>query len=354
MNASVPFISLVLTSAAAGQIQWTATRLQDPSGAGSLVYATNSTQQGGAIAGPGPGGGWHPGVWTSGGFEYLSPTDVGFVSGILGNTQVGVLNDHAAMWHGSAPTHVDLHPTGAMTSGAFAITADSQVGYATFGGAASSHAMLWHGDAASAVDLNPPGASTSVAHAAYGQQQGGTARIDGQDHAALWSGTAGSVLDLNAFAEHQSAINGMGPGQQVGWTEGPTYFRHAALWSGSAASRIDLHPFLNGFGDSILNATTGSIQVGECTVPGSNDLPHAGIWFGTAASFLDLHQFLPVGSLSSSASAVFQHGDTIYVAGNVNITEAVAEAWLWTGTIPAPGTVSLFTLASVLAARRRR
>lgn len=53
---------------------------------------------------------------------------------------------------GTAASWVDLHPTGASESRAWAVSGGRQVGWATFGG--NYHVSLWSGTAASRVDLH--------------------------------------------------------------------------------------------------------------------------------------------------------------------------------------------------------
>lgn len=71
-------------------------------------------------------------------------------------------------------TFVDLNPTGATQSYAYATTGAQQAGYATSG------AGIWSGTAASFVNLNPSGASYSIAYAIIGTQ---TLRV------CCWSGS---------------------------------------------------------------------------------------------------------------------------------------------------------------------
>jgi hypothetical protein len=114
---------------------------------------------------------------------------------------------------------------------------------------------------------------------------------------------------------------------------------------------VDLDPYPE-FGDSMLYATTGAVQVGVAHVPGSSFL-HAGVWFGTAQSFVDLHEFLPPGYGSSAATGVYEDNGLSYVAGRaLNAATGASEAFVWIG-VPAPGS-GLALLPLVLAAGRRR
>src|SRR5690606_14816431 len=125
----------------------------------------------------------------------------------------------------------------------------------------------------------------------------------------------------------------------------------ATIWSSTAASAIDVHPF-PGFGESVLYATNGWIQVGASNVPGYT-FQHAGAWFGTAGSFVDLHQFLPLGYLISAATTVHEYNGVTYVGGTASRTGGATEAVVWV-LVPAPGAGAVLLAAGVLAMRRRR
>jgi hypothetical protein len=111
---------------------------------------------------------------------------------------------HACIWPGLAPSPViDLRPSGLLVSRVEALDALSQVGWtkATGGPSAVAHAALWHGSAASWVDLHPPLATESYAWDVSGPFQVGQVRFGttGLLHAALWTGTAASFVDLSDF-----------------------------------------------------------------------------------------------------------------------------------------------------------
>ena len=61
---------------------------------------------------------------------------------------------HAALWHGTAASYIDLMPTGYSQSEANGVFGSTQVGYGNGGATGGEdNALLWHGTASSAVDL---------------------------------------------------------------------------------------------------------------------------------------------------------------------------------------------------------
>jgi hypothetical protein len=287
--------------------------------------------------------------WTNGTTGTLAPPpETSQINGMWADQRVGLWAGSATIWSGGGAT--SLHPAGVGYSEALSVRDGMQVGYSAMPN--PKHAAVWWGTAQSYVDLNPAAAVRSEARATDGTFQGGWATFHGPSgdvqHAALWNGSAASFVDFNPPQAIESMINGMAPGEQVGYTQVLGGQRLAAVWSGTAQSLVSLHPPGVG-GDSVLNATTGSVQVGELSI----SVTHAAIWFGSASSFLDLHQFLPPGYGSSEARAVFQDGGTI-VVGGVALRNGFPQAVVWVGTIPGPPVVAPLGWAAVIAARRRR
>jgi len=95
---------------------------------------------------------------------------------------------HATRWHGASGSHLDLHPTGLISS----LINGAGDGQAV--GTADSHAGLWIGDGVF-IDLNPSGAANSSAVAVQGGIQAGA--VDGG--AALWVGAPDSYFNLGAI-----------------------------------------------------------------------------------------------------------------------------------------------------------
>jgi uncharacterized protein (TIGR03382 family) len=342
--------------ARAASAQWTAISLQAPVGEESFVYAAAGARQGGTmliaatrqIA---------PVIWNASSASWtplIGPgPDSGAVWGMSGDSQVGHVRGRATLWHGSAASLVDLHPSSAFNSYANAVAGDQQVGVMHLNNG-ENHAVLWHGSAASAVDLHPPGAFDSSAQATDGTRQGGFVFFAGGQHATIWSGSAASVLDLNPGPAFTSVIRGMAGDQQVGYTYSTPPNQngtHAALWRGSAASLLDLNPFTNV--SSELNATTALAQVGESGDPLLQSY-EAAIWFGSAESWVGLGRFLPPGYGQSVATSVSFADGLFYVGGYARkFSTGRFEAILWTG-IPTPGTASVLLAAGLWASRRRR
>jgi hypothetical protein len=337
------------------QAQWSAIPLHDP----------EHRSSGGIAVGPGIQGGLvnrfgsavdEPTIWFGSPETAinLAPGALvsGRINGIWGSQQVGEVGSRAVMWSSTPQSSVDLHPSNYVASKARGIRGNQQVGeVTTLSG--QLHAGLWHGSAASFVDLHPPGAVQSVLSSTDGTQQGGVIVVPGgASHAAIWSGSAASVIDMHPQGYLQSGILAMAPGQQVGHVR-QILPAQAALWSGTPESLVLLHPF-PGFGQSMALATTGTVQAGWSDVPGQG-FRAAALWFGSAESYLNLHEFLPPGYSSSSAGAVWQDGDTAYIVGSAyNAVAGRSEAWMWVGTIPAPGTPAVLALMGFFVLRRRR
>ncbi|MEX2218957.1 MAG: hypothetical protein WD749_09375 [Phycisphaerales bacterium] len=259
---------------------------------------------------------------------------------------MGTSNVGATLW--TTGGIVSLHPPAAtIGSLAYAMAGNQQVGDAIVA-VTVTHAALWAGSSGSFVDLHPLGATDSGARATDGTFQGGWTLSGGVDRAALWAGSASSHVSLHPPVGIASTIFGMASGQQVGSVTYAAVGDHAALWRGTAASYVDLNP--PGAALSVLNATCGVAQVGVANLAGVNG---AGVWFGTPESFISLHQFLGPGYFQSVATSVVVDGGTLYVGGYAT-TPSGDEAFLWTGPIPAPGTLGVLLGAGLLASRRRR
>jgi uncharacterized membrane protein len=167
---------------------------------------------------------------------------------IDGESQVGVGDNNALLWKGTAASAVDLHPVGFISSLAQAVSGDSQVGYAQLR-LFEPHAILWKGTAASAVDLHPVGFSSSQALGVFGNRQVGSGISEQASarHALLWQGTANSAIDLNPAGAQSSEARDIFGNTQVGYamfTKSETDARHAVVWNGTPASAHDLHPYL--------------------------------------------------------------------------------------------------------------
>lgn len=114
---------------------------------------------------------------------------------------------HPVLWSGMSVPVIDLLPAGASEGIVYgmanpphpsALNPSQQVGYVTIGPA--DHAALWKGTAASFVDLHPTGATSSQAFATNGTEQVGfIVDTQGLLRATLWFGQADNRLDLSAI-----------------------------------------------------------------------------------------------------------------------------------------------------------
>jgi hypothetical protein len=349
----------VLVCASLAPAQWSFVDLHPAS-------ATSHSVAGGA--GPGQQVGWsginnawRASLWTgsAGSFVDLTPTGyaAGFAHATDGAVQVGRVSlDHfnyrAGMWSGSAASFVDLHPAGATVSWATGLGGGRQGGFATIGGA--QRAALWSGSAASHVDLHPPGASASRITGFWGSgggQQAGAVFIGGTQRASVWGGTAASYVDIHPAGAFESQARGAHGSTQVGYVT--VMNQHAALWSGTAASFVDLNPA--GATTSEAWGVYNNMQVGWAGL-GAPYSQVAALWMGTSASFVNLHAALSPIYISSVALQVWEamNGD-IYVAGEAWVDNPLeSHAVLWYKPIPAPGTVAVLVMWTMVSARRRR
>ena len=120
-----------------------------------------------------------------------------------GNVQVGVVDDRAALWLGSAASYVNLEQPGTYFSEAHGIFEDTQVGYANVGPSLQnsfSHAMIWFGSAASATDIHPASFVNSRAFAVSAAAIVGVASGSNPFdlHAVAWLGPDREFVDLSA------------------------------------------------------------------------------------------------------------------------------------------------------------
>jgi hypothetical protein len=237
-------------------------------------------------------------------------------------------------------------------SAAYGCSSSDQVGYARFD-SVFEEAGLWHGSAASWLDLHPSAvARESIAYATDGVHQVGTIQMlgTGVEHAGMWSGSAASFVDMNPPGARGSELRGIGGGEQAGLVvPAGTSSNHAAVWLGTPESAIDLHPAQAGTGYSELFGTDGLYQVGDASIGGG---AHAGIWQGTAASFVDLHAFLPAGYGISVATCVEEYQGQTWVGGYAENALGNREAFLWV-SVPAPASC-VPLLGGLLALGRRR
>jgi len=359
-NAIGTGLALVVGSATAAQYQWQAVPLHPQEESQSKAFAAYGTRQGGLVTTSDPGGPGRAAVWEGSAESWLDLTPswavVGRINGMDGSSQVGQVSPtygtfHAALWRSTPESAVNLHPGGGYwASDAKAVVGNMQVGRASHTATGRSHAALWQGTAASFVDLHPAGAEQSHALATDGVLQGGWATLPGgaRAEAVIWAGTAESVVDLTPPGVDEAKVFGMAPGVQVGLVQNLGENPRAALWRGSKESFVDFSP--PGSIASDMYGTTGTVHAGSASFGG---LVQAGVWLSDdPASFVNLHALLPPQFFGSSATGVYQDGDTLYVTGFA--TRGPSEAWLWIGTIPTPGTAWVLLAGIGLVSNRRR
>jgi hypothetical protein len=232
------------------------------------------------------------------------------------------------LWRSTAESFVDLvpGPPYQRAGQVLSVSGDQLVGYGQIGGL--PRAMRWSAEnPADYVDLHPSWADWSDAWATDGVWQGG--RVASTAHGGLqigiWKGTAESWTRLAGPGIHGN-IFGMAPGVQVGYVvDGSS---RATLWRGTPESAVRLH--LPGGSTSRLKATTGDMHVGYADAPGESS--HARLWFSDdPEDNLDLHQFVPprYGATGSAANDISVVDGVIYIAGIVGGPRA--KAFLWVG-----------------------
>jgi hypothetical protein len=293
------------------------------------------------------------------GYQYSS------AEGTDGVSQVGYAYNalgiqHGMLWHGTANSAIDLHPTapGLMLerSVAIGVSGNQQVGFMRRSFSAD-HAVVWNGTPESAIDLHPillEGIADSIARNTDGAQQVGdiirSTAQGPQGHAVVWSGTPESAVDLNPAGFTFSTATGVAGGQQVGWGYGATD-GGALLWTGTAASVINLNPTnLSGFGGATAYGTNGVHQVGYGFYMADNTA-RAMLWTGSPDSAVNLHALLPPGFKSSIAYSIDANGMAYGLAVDAaNKTHAVKWA-----PVPEPASlVAASVCAWGIALRRPR
>jgi len=127
---------------------------------GSGAFATTGDRQGGYGILNGGHGVPRALLWSSTADSFVDVTpgwsDGGFILAMSGEQQVGILRvkppeeslqQHAALWSGTAASAIDLHPVGFTTSSAEDTNERQQVGYGVgIASGGKSHALLWNGD----------------------------------------------------------------------------------------------------------------------------------------------------------------------------------------------------------------
>jgi hypothetical protein len=143
--------------------------------------------------------------------------------GVSAGQQVGTLQlattgrVRAALWNGSS-AWIDLTPPSMLEGNGYDVHNGSQVG--TVKDASGNYASLWRGSAASWVNLNPPGATFCEAFGVYDDKQVGTVSDGSFPQAAMWSGSGASYVNLHALLPPD--LNAGSSAAQDVWTDGST------------------------------------------------------------------------------------------------------------------------------------
>ncbi len=351
-------LSLAAAPPAFAQYQWTAIPLQPDGATGSSANAAWGDIQGGTITDSLNLG--HAALWQGQAEPWIDLTPAwargSFLNGMDGDSQAGQILFsrqiyHAALWRGSAESVVDLHPSDLFSGSTVnAVRGDMQVGTLRNFQTGDNHAGLWYGTAESFVDLHPANSTQSRALATDGILQGGWAALPGggDGEAVLWAGTAESVVNLAPPDALRSQVNAMAPGVQVGSVTLNNDSPAAAVWYGDAESLVYLRP--EGATWTEIHGTDGEFHAGFAYFGG---VSHAYLWFGESGG-IDLGSFLPPEYSVSRALDVSQVGNTVYVTGFADPPIGPEEAWLWVGTIPAPGTLPALGGALMILDKKSR
>ncbi|MEK6703139.1 MAG: hypothetical protein AABZ53_12810 [Planctomycetota bacterium] len=242
----------------------------------------------------------HAALWTGTGdsFVDLDPMTAQYrgsqANAIRGGQAVGYARDfivggtHAAVWDVDHGTFRDIHPgAGFSQSELFATDGEYQGGWANPGVRVNLHAAMWHGTAESYIDLQPVAALTSrVEGMSPGVQVGYATTPAGVRMAALWHGTAESFQSLNPIGAYSAQIHATTGSIHVGsvfMNDGHGW--DPCVWmNDSPSSFINLRQFLApGWGNAAAYAV--SVDGDRLYVSGSgaglNGTVEALLWVGT-------------------------------------------------------------------------
>jgi hypothetical protein len=286
------------------------------------VSASFGVDQGRAIGGESQGTSFYSVWWPTQTEEVTLPFLPGFSDanayGISGNQITGdAFLDwtHAMLWtvSSSGINVVDLNPSGALSSSAYATDGVHQVGTVISSGSPGglpSYPALWMGSASSVINLGAPGFLEATAAGISGGIEVGNGLLPSPSHALLWRGSGGSPVDLNPPGYQSSLAVGISGSQVVG-AAFAAQSSHAALWTGqSAGTFVDLNPSPGV--TSKLTATNGVQQTGTVTMSDGHEV--AEVWRGTAGSA----QVLPgvTGYSFTEANAIDRDGNIVGIARN--------------------------------------
>jgi hypothetical protein len=265
-----------------------------------------------------------------------------------GSATVGKTS-HALLWNGAVNTVIDLDPGlyGSFLNGVSGITqygANAWSVYTYWIGKGANrhlastpiyHAAVWHSTSKSVVDLNPYTATTSFVAGGYANRQVGAAvfgvngSFDGPEYAYMWSGTAASGVDINnGYAGSQANCMGTKNIGGIGWAYSGAN-GHAILWPGPSFSTIvDLHPagYTNYYSTLTCLDDARNQQGGYLFVYN----PLTGLYDDTAFLWKGTPNGISLAPAGSSTSAVLAMGDG-YQAGWATIG-GIQHAVVWHGS----------------------
>ncbi len=178
------------------------------------------------------------------GFEYTSMSATDGVSVVGSGTTDDASGNYytrAVIWR--SPDHysaLSLHPTGYRNSSALAVDGEYQFGTASLPFAVV-HAAMWHGSSSSFVDMHPSWASNSSIVDASDGQQIGVANQWSTPRAVMWEGTPDSIIDITPEGAVSSTLIACDKGLQIGsavFPDEPT--SRIGIWGSSARSFTSL------------------------------------------------------------------------------------------------------------------
>lgn len=197
-----------------------------------------------------------------------------------------------------------------MSSNAFDIKSNFQVGRGHRDIETKFRALMWQGSAQSMIDLHPDNFFDHTE--AYGINETGSIQVgfgsgeltNSVPNALMWSGSASSYLSLHNSNWEMSIARDVSGNDMVGEVWITNSVRgNAILWQNAGTTIVNLHPSHTIFSSASWgNAIRGGIQVGGAS--NINGDVNAFLWHGTSQSAVNLIEYrvcLNEGRWSSSA-----------------------------------------------------
>lgn len=231
----------------------------------------------------------------------------------------------AALWRKEDPSvMISLHPANALRSLALGTDGAQQVGHSVFNGN-TLHAGLWTGSAGSWVDLNPSQATSSEAFAVASGTQVGYIQTNGKQRAARWNNTPGSWVDLhpaNAPFSIAYAINGEGIVGEYSTNQGS----QAAIWDLSSNAITSLNS--GNWPTSSARAITAQC-IGGWVADSSGLNRRAVVWRSPNHLIEDLHAALPASYVGSEVTGLVSDSSGIYAVGRAFLDQSRGVPVIW-------------------------